>query len=264
MILLSFDIEEFDLPQEYGFKLSIEEQIQISVQGTLSMLSLLKRHQIKATFFCTAFFALQAPDIIRKIASEGHEVASHGYHHSSFSPQDLISSKKVLEDISQKHVSGFRMARMMPVDEKNVFDAGYTYNSSLNPTFIPGRYNNLDKPRTYFMKEGVFQLPASVTPIARFPLFWLAYHNLPQKIFLMLALRTLKKDKYLNIYFHPWEFVDLKQINGIKLPYIITKNSGVKMLNRLEQFIIYFKLKAYLFSPINQFISSIPFSLGNR
>ena len=80
----------------------------------------------------------------------------------------------------------------------------------------------------------------------------------------MLALRTLKKDKYLNIYFHPWEFVDLKQINGIKLPYIITKNSGVKMLNRLEQFIIYFKLKAYLFSPINQFISSIPFSLGNR
>ena len=254
MILLSFDIEEFDLPLEYNFKLSIEEQIRISTQGTLSILSLLRKHQIKATFFCTAFFALQAPDIIKTIVLDGHEIASHGYHHSSFSPLDLLSSRKVLEDISEKHINGFRMARMMPVDEKDVYAAGYTYNSSLNPTLIPGRYNNLDKPRTYFMKEGVLQLPASVTPLVRFPLFWLAYHNLPKKLFQILALRTLKKDKYLNIYFHPWEFVNLKQLDGIKLPYIITKNSGEEMLNRLDQFIIYFKQKGYLFNSINKFI----------
>ena len=35
------------------------------------------------------------------------------------------------------------MARMMPVSEVEVAKAGYTYNTSLNPTFIPGRYMHL-------------------------------------------------------------------------------------------------------------------------
>lgn len=72
MILLSFDIEEFDMPFEYGKTISFEEQIAISIQGTTAILDLLQKHNAKATFFSTVTFAINAPDVIKKIISEGH------------------------------------------------------------------------------------------------------------------------------------------------------------------------------------------------
>ena len=78
MILLSFDIEEFDVPKEHQVDISMEEQIKVSVEGTTRILDCLERNQVKATFFCTANFALHAPDIIKRIQEGGHEIATHG------------------------------------------------------------------------------------------------------------------------------------------------------------------------------------------
>ena len=89
MILLSFDIEEFDVPREHQVDISMEEQIKVSVEGTNRILDCLKRNQVKATFFCTANFALHAPDIIKRIQAEGHEIASHGFYHWTFKVEDL-------------------------------------------------------------------------------------------------------------------------------------------------------------------------------
>lgn len=142
MILLSFDIEEFDLPFEYGLSLSWEEQIRISSEGCRKILSGLSRHEVKATFFCTARFAENAPELIREISESGHEIASHGYAHSAFEEADLKRSKDFLETLTGQCVGGFRMPRMANVSDAALVEAGYTYNSSLNPTFLPGRYNH--------------------------------------------------------------------------------------------------------------------------
>ena len=72
MILLSFDIEEFDVPKEHQVDISMEEQIKVSVEGTTRILDCLERNQVKATFFCTANFALHAPDIIKRIQEGGN------------------------------------------------------------------------------------------------------------------------------------------------------------------------------------------------
>ena len=79
------------------------------------------------------------------------------------------------------------------------------------------------------MKDGVLQLPASVTPIVRFPLFWLAYHNLPATLYRKLALWTWKEDGYFLTYFHPWEFTSLSDRKELKLPFIMTNHSGCGM-----------------------------------
>lgn len=79
MILLSFDIEEFDAPLEHGVELPFEEQMRTSVEGTRKILACLARHRVKATFFCTANFALHAKDLILDIQKGGHEIASHGF-----------------------------------------------------------------------------------------------------------------------------------------------------------------------------------------
>jgi peptidoglycan/xylan/chitin deacetylase (PgdA/CDA1 family) len=255
MILLSFDVEEFDMPFEYGIEIPFKKQMSISYEGTERILELLKRQKVKATFFCTANFAVNAPELIKKMIVEGHEVASHGYFHSVFNNEDLLKSKKAIEEITGTPVSGFRMARMMPVDEKEIYDAGYSYNSSLNPTWIPGRYNNMNKPRTMFLKENICQMPASVTPLIRFPLFWLSFHNLPLWLYKVLSLITYKSDNYLNIYFHPWEFTELRNTSW-GLPGFVKKNSGPNMIERMESLILYFKKRNLDFCTVQDFISS--------
>lgn len=256
MILLSFDIEEFDTPTEYGATISVQEQIKLSARGTRNILDLLHTHQIKATFFCTANFAIHQPDLIKEMIQEGHEVASHGYYHSSFEIKDLATSRKALEELTGKQIHGFRMARMMPVDEAEIAKAGYHYNSSLNPTFIPGRYSNWSEPRTFFHKENVLQIPASVSPLLRIPLFWLSFHNFPKGLYRFLCDRTLKKDGYLNIYFHPWEFIDLRD-KSLQLPFIIRNNSGEKMIERLGDFISSYKKKGECFDTIHHYFSHL-------
>lgn len=256
MITLSFDIEEFDTPQEYGAEIALSRQMSISYKGTLLILSLLKKKNIAATFFCTAYFAETHPQLICRMIDDGHEVASHGYFHSSFTEVDLLDSRLKLEEITGLAVNGYRMARMMPVSENAIFEAGYTYNSSLNPTFLPGRYNHLTALRTIHSKQNVLQVPASVTPWLRIPLFWLSAHHLPQKIYRWLALRTLRHDGHLVIYFHPWEFCALSEMPDLKLPYLITHHSGKTLIDRLSNFITYFQRKGYAFDRMDELVKN--------
>jgi peptidoglycan/xylan/chitin deacetylase (PgdA/CDA1 family) len=257
MILLGFDVEEFDMPFEYGKILPFTEQLSISTTGTLLILELLKSTGIKATFFCTANYADNQPYIIAKIVNEGHEIASHGYYHSDFKVEHLAQSRIKLQEISGTAITGFRMARMMPVNEQEIQKAGYTYNSSINPTFIPGRYNNLRKPRSWFFEEGVLQIPASVSSLVRFPLFWLTFHNLPLPIIKRMSAAAHRKDGYLNLYFHPWEFTDLKQPEKYGFPNYVSKNSGDAFVKRIRDFIVWAKAKGYEFARTGDFAENI-------
>jgi hypothetical protein len=257
MILLGFDVEEFDLPFEHGKSLPFTEQLSISTSGTLLILDILKAAGIKATFFCTANYAINKPDIILKIVNEGHEIASHGYYHSDYDSGHLAQSKTILEIISGTNVSGFRMARMMPVDENEVQKAGYIYNSSINPTLIPGRYNNLKKPRAWFFDQAVLQIPASVSPLIRFPLFWLSFHNIPLTMLKWMSAAAHRKDGYLNLYFHPWEFTDLQQPEKFGLPSYISKSSGDTFLKKIKSFIEWAQSKGYEFARTDTFAENI-------
>lgn len=254
MILLSFDIEEFDMPFEYGKNISFQDQMEISKKGTIIILDLLKKHQLKATFFSTVIFAQNALELITRIVEDGHELASHTFYHSNFEIEHLAASKLALEQISGQNIKGLRMPRMQDVDHSAVKEAGYSYNSSLNPTWLPGRYNNLHKPRTYFSDNGVIQIPSSVSPIVRFPLFWLSFHNLSLWLYILLAKYTLKKDRYLNLYFHPWEFIDLNDKKRFGFPAYISKNTGKLMQQRMETFIIHQLKIGVKFGTFSQFI----------
>lgn len=237
MILLSFDTEEFDVPREHGVEFSLEEGMKVSRIGTNRILDCLKANDVRATFFCTANFAENAPDILQRIIDEGHEVACHGCDHFEPKATDFEQSKIRVEKVIGRPTYGYRQPRMFPTDEKEIKRMGYLYNSSLNPAFIPGRYMHLTTPRTWFMKDGVMQIPASVTPWLRIPLFWLALHNFPQWFYHALVKRVVRHDGYFNTYFHPWEFYELKEHPEFKIPFIIRRNSGLQMVERLDKLI---------------------------
>ena len=249
---MSFDIEEFDMPLEYDGKISFEKQISLSQTGVMKILDILKKHQIKATFFSTVIFAENSKHLIQRLLKEGHELASHTWFHSKFEEKDLKRSREKLEELFSTNVTGLRMPRMMPVDKKEVEKAGYLYNSSINPTFIPGRYNNLKVSRTYFREGNVTQIPASVSPNFRIPLFWLSFHNFPLNFYKKIVIDTLKKDNYLNIYFHPWEFAEIKNPD-FKLPRFTIKNSGNDMVERFDNLVGWLKNRNYKFGTFQEF-----------
>ncbi len=232
-VLLSFDVEEFDMPLEYGFPISAQEQMEVGKNGLEAIGSLLMDTAITTTLFTTANFAMQFPDTIRQLANR-HEIASHTFYHSSFRNEDLVLSKNKLAEISGQAVTGLRMPRMRKVSMEEVKKAGYLYDSSVNPTWLPGRYNNLQLPRTIYTEEGIKRVPASVSPHIRIPLFWLSFKNIPYPIYKALAMQALRKDGYLCLYFHPWEFTD---IDNFGLPAYTKKPNGVELLNRLHQLV---------------------------
>lgn len=232
-ILISFDVEEFDLPLEYNQYISPDEQMMTGKKGLDATMQVLDQHNISCTLFTTANFA-QAFPLATKEASGKHEIASHAFYHSAFEPGHLLKSKLVLEKITGKPITGLRMPRMKPIAMKEVTDAGYTYDSSINPSFIPGRYNNFHLPRTLYLDDGMLRMPVSVSPHLRIPIFWLTFKNLPYPIFKMLARQTLKKDGYLCLYFHPWEFTDL---SAYRIPFITKTKSGDQLQEKLHRLI---------------------------
>jgi len=239
-VLLSFDIEEFDLPLEYGIPIDSELQNSVSREGLISILDTLESLNLRSTFFSTVVFANNNPDLIRRITAY-HELASHGWEHSHFSDDDLLRSRLELERLFEVPVRGFRRARFGDFNREKLRSAGYTYDSSENPIFLPGRYNNLGCPRKIHEANGIIELPISSSPGIRYPLFWLSFKHTPMSFFRLMSKWSLETDGYLNIFFHPWEFSNLKKYG---LPWIIRRLDGNVMLQRLNRYLLWLKSMA--------------------
>ena len=66
------------------------------------VLSVLKQHHIKATFFCIGDNIRKHPEIFQKIVQEGHSVGNHTYNHLQgwkTSDKDYLENVKQCEDI---------------------------------------------------------------------------------------------------------------------------------------------------------------------
>ena len=108
---------------------------------TSKILEILEEHNIKATFFVLGWIAKKVPWLVREIDKRGHEIASHGYNHIlnyKLTDQelydDLERSKKLLEDLTEKEVIGYR-APSFSINDKLMAilrELGYKCDSSLN------------------------------------------------------------------------------------------------------------------------------------
>lgn len=113
------------------------------------LLNLLAEHDVIATFFVLGWVADRHPHVVRRIASAGHEIASHGWWHyrvTQLQPdefrEEVRSSKALLEDITGQPVSGYRAPSFsITPDAQFAFDIlleeGYLYDSSVFPIRRP-------------------------------------------------------------------------------------------------------------------------------
>jgi peptidoglycan/xylan/chitin deacetylase (PgdA/CDA1 family) len=60
------------------------------------ILALLRRHDIRATFFIPGHTALAYPDLVRSIAADGHEIGHHGWVHEGLSRLEADREREYL------------------------------------------------------------------------------------------------------------------------------------------------------------------------
>lgn len=81
--------------------------------NTEAILDALKKHGVSATFFVVGHFLETAPDMVRRMAEEGHTVGNHTYHHPDMSKiSDKESFKKELDQVAElyREVTGLDMS----------------------------------------------------------------------------------------------------------------------------------------------------------
>jgi len=251
-ILLSFDIEEFDLPLEYNMQVSEQQQFEFSREGLNKVVDFLNKNKIKATFFVTASFAVRYRSLIKQL-SKNHEIASHNLNHKvkDFKEQEIQESKKIIESIIKKKIKGFRAPRFHKIDFQSLQKLGFKYDSSISPSFIPGRYNNYFEKRTITKRKGVYEIPVSTLPFLRLPLSWIFFRFFGLKYSKLVTLSSIKKTKFANLYFHPWEFNNLRKF---KIPRYIKRNSGPKTIVLLNKYVNWCKKKNYQFKTFSEFL----------
>lgn len=192
-------------------------------RNTEAALSLFDACGVKATFFTLGWVAARYPALIRKIASEGHEVASHGWDHRrvfTMTPdqfrEDITRARAAIEDAGGVAVTGYR-APSFSIDARTPWahailaEAGYGYSSSVAPV-AHDHYGWPEAPRfAYHPVRGspLIELPVTTVRIGgrNFAAGGGGFFRLlPYRLSRWAIARINREEQRPAIfYFHPWE-----------------------------------------------------------
>jgi len=187
------------------------------------MLDLLAQAGVRATFFVLGWVARRHAPLLRRIATAGHEIASHGYAHrrvdrvapASFR-RDVALSRALLQDCTGQAVTGYR-APCFSIGRDEFWayaalaEAGYAYSSSLYP-IRHDLYGLPEAPPVPFRPETAPSLVEFPLPALR-----VAGHALPAGgggVFRLLPYRASRwaiarinrrEARPCIFYCHPWE-----------------------------------------------------------
>jgi polysaccharide deacetylase family protein (PEP-CTERM system associated) len=147
-----------------------------TVANTERLLELLDRQGVRGTFFILGWTAERHPELVRRIASAGHEVGSHGFAHELVYNQspgefraDVRRARHLLQDLSGQPVIGYRAPSYTIVERTQwalpiLVEEGYRYDSSIFP--IPRRRYGMPRAPRWPWR---MRLPGGYT-LAEFPL----------------------------------------------------------------------------------------------
>lgn len=190
-------------------------------QNIERILALLADSNSTATFFTLGWIAERYPDLVRRIADAGHELASHGFGHQRASDQprdvflaDIRLAKAILEDVAGREVRGYR-APSFSIGAANpwafdaIAEAGYRYSSSIYP-IRHDHYGAPDAPRfAHEVRPGLLELPVATVRMmsANWPAGGGGYFRLlPYALSRWSIRRINSRDRQpAMFYFHPWE-----------------------------------------------------------
>jgi len=259
---LSIDVEDYFQVSAFAAHVARSqwEQMPCRIEQNVDrILELLAAAEVHATFFTLGWIAERYPEMIRRVADAGHEVASHGYEHKRATEQgygeflaDIRLAKAVLEDIAGAPVQGYR-APSFSIGNDNrwafecIAEAGYRYSSSLYPI----RHDHYGVPGgerfAHEVHTGLIEVPVATVRFLRstWPAGGGGYFRLLPYGVSRWSLRRINgaDGRPAMFYFHPWE-LDPEQPRvrgpGAKARFRHYHNLG-RMESRLRRLVSDFK-----------------------
>lgn len=233
---MSIDVEDWFQVENLRSAISRDswDERELRVErNTDRMLELMAERDVRATCFILGWVAERCPDLVRRIAAAGHEVATHGYGHEliyEIGPDafraDVDRSIKLLEDLSGAEVRGYRAPSFSITDWAIPIlrEAGLRYDSSAFPTVAHDRYGRLSgmKPGQALVDlgDGFTEVCVSTLEIAGRGVPWAGggyFRLIPYPVFRAGVRRILATGMPYVFYIHPWE-IDPGQprVSGLK------------------------------------------------
>jgi len=222
--ILSFDTEEwFQAPilEKYiptGEWDSTESRVEQEVDFILETL---RTSDVKATFFLVGWVAERHPDMLKKIAGDGHEIGIHGHMHRNIhhqSPEafreDLIRAIETVSGIIGEPVKGYRAPAYTITHATEwaldiLKECGIEYDSSIYPISLHPDYGFPDLPcQPFRFKNGLYEFPMSTLKIGPMavPFGSGAYLRLfPYAVTRSIMRYINNRDEIFTINIHPWE-----------------------------------------------------------
>jgi polysaccharide deacetylase family protein (PEP-CTERM system associated) len=190
-------------------------------RNTMRILELLDERGLRATFFILGWVAERHPGLIRRIAAEGHEIASHGYGHDLVYTlsqaefrEDVGRCKAMLEDLTGQQVRGYRAPCFSITDWAVTIlqELGFQYDSSVFPTVAHDRYGRLTgvgagEPIVE-LRPGFHEVCISCLPLGKRGLPWGGggyFRIIPYPLWRAGVSRILRAGAPYMFYLHPWE-----------------------------------------------------------
>ena len=224
---LTVDLEDYFHVSAYSAKVRLEEWDSYPsrvAENTDRLLALLAEKNCLATFFVLGWVAEKKPEIVARVAAEGHEIACHSLLHRKIfdlTPQefreDTHRAKAVIEDATGKSVIGYRAPSFSVTKESSwaldiLAEQGFQYDSSVFPVRHPS-YGIPDAPRTpYWINTPSgrileFPMPTLAIGAMRSPIGGGAYLRFLPYTYTRWAIRHLNKQEEFPVcvYIHPWE-----------------------------------------------------------
>jgi len=225
--MLSFDVEEYFQVEGAAARLPAREWERWPARlapAVHQVLDLLAEHRARATFFILGWVAEHQPEIVRRIACAGHEIASHGVSHRmlhGMTPQEfrgeLTDSRSRLEDLGGRPVVGFRAPTFSVTTRTSwaldvLAETGFLYDSSIFP-IRHDRYGVPGAVRWAHWARGpgggrILEIPPLVLRIAgwNLPVGGGGYLRLLPVRLTAWGLRAAERAGWPGmIYLHPWE-----------------------------------------------------------
>lgn len=173
----------------------------------------------RGTVFVVGDLAARRPDLVRRCAEAGHEMAIHGYVHTPIDDlgadgfrADIRRARATVEDITGQPVAGYRaplfsITAQTPWAPDILRDEGFAYSSSVLPAASPIR-GFPGAPRTPFRWTcGLVELPCPIGGLGpgRVPYLGGVYlRYLPMRVVRRLAARA-PSDAVQWLYCHPYD-----------------------------------------------------------
>ncbi len=218
---ISIDLEDWFCAYNLRIDINSWDKCEFRLlESTNKILKILDKHKVKATFFVLGWVAERAPELIREIEKQGHEIASHGYSHrllTYMTPEEFDEDiKKSLDSINacvSLPVLGFR-APSFTITKKTLWAIeilkkhGIKYDSSIFPVGFHPDYGIADSPLDIHEFMGLIEVPLSVAEVMgkRIPCSGGGYFRLfPYFITKYLIKECNKQSRKVIFYLHPWE-----------------------------------------------------------